>query len=98
MSDSETSTERDAYEQYEIRENIYARYKLSKEDKILSEMNTKYSTKGAYVALGLVTAGFSTAAIVMSQKWAPNKPIEITTTSTTIATPTMNPSDDPDQV
>ena len=96
MSESEIPTEK--YEQYGTHENVYARYELSEEDQILRDMNTKYSTKGAWVALGLVTAGFSTAAIVMSQKWVPNKPIEITTT---VASSTSRPADypaDPDQV
>ena len=106
MTESAESNTKQKYEDYGAHKNEYDQYSLTEEDEILREMNMKYSKKGAYVVLALVAAGFSAAAITMSQKWVPHKPtttISITTTtsaSTTISTTptTTAPPVDPDQV
>ena len=72
-------------------------------------MNMKYSKKGAYVGLALLTVGFSSIAVIMSTKWVPyeltttTSSITTTTTSTTTTTTTTTsttstPAPDPDQV
>ena len=98
-NESEIPKTNQKYQNYENQENEYDQYERTEEDDILWDMNTKYSKKGAYVALGLVTAGFSIAAIIMSQKWVPYRPIIIPTTATTTSTTsTTTPPADPDQV
>ena len=90
----------------------YDEYVLTEEDIILKEFNTRYSKKGANVAIALVVAAFSTGTIIMSQKWVPYEPTTTTTTTTTTTitttttstttnttTSTMTlPESDPDQV
>ena len=66
--------------------NEYEEYILTEEDIILKELNTRYNTKGAYVALALVTAALTTGIIIMSQRWVPHEPTTTTTTTTTTAT------------
>ena len=96
----------DEYDKKRDSEYVYDEYVLTEEDIILQELNTRYKLKGAYVALALVTAAFSTGTIIMSQKWAPPErtstttttvTTSMTTTTTTTLTTTL-PESNPDQV
>jgi len=55
MNGTETKIKKHVYHDYGAPENVYDEYELSEEDQILKELNAKYSKKGAYVILLLVT-------------------------------------------
>ena len=88
MNGTETKNKKHVYQDYGAPENVYDEYELSEEDQILKELNAKYSKKGAYVVVSLVTVAVSTATIIMSQKWQPHE--LTTTTSTTTGTTTTS--------
>ena len=99
--DPETEAPVQEYDKYGAPEYQYDKYELTEEDIILKELNTRYSKKGAYVALALVAAAFTTGTIIMSQKWVPQEITTTTSTTTTTAittTSTTLPERDPDQV
>ena len=88
MNGTETKIKKHVYHDYGAPEIVYDEYELSEEDQILKELNAKYSKKGAYVVLLLVTVTASTATIIMSQNWQPHKIIETTSTTTTTTSTT----------
>ena len=104
MDETEKSAKKHNYDDYGASVNDYTEYNFTEEDEVLSDMNMKYSKKGAYVALSLVTVGFCSIAIIMSQQWVPHEPTTTTTSTTTTTTTTTttsttsSPPADPDQV